>query len=299
MGRRRRAIVVGVEGGIGRSIARALAVDGCDLGLTWFRDEDEAKGTAAELRTLGAAIHLAYLDLAASDTAADVVADLGARLGGLDVLVGSAGHNAPAKPDGEFVALRQTVEINLIGMAAVLLAGSSMLIDQDTGGRIVVVTSVHEHIPLYGSLGYTAAKHGLGGLVKGLALELAAHGVTVNSVAPGPITKKLAGEEGVGEYPPPYSFVPMGRYGTPSEVAAVVQFLTSAEASFITGSSYGVDGGLALINGGRGVVQRGVAQRGVAQRAISKLKRTRDKYLTAAPRAEISESGSSRDDRPQ
>ena len=143
----RRAILIGVEGGIGPAIARALAADGCDLGLTWFRDEAEAAAIAAELRTHGGAAHLARLDLAAPETAAGVIADLTGRLGGLDIVVGNAGYNEPAAPGAEFASLRRVVEINLIGMAAVLLPAATTLTDQGTGGRIVVVTSVHEHIP--------------------------------------------------------------------------------------------------------------------------------------------------------
>lgn len=258
MDQRRRAIVVGVEGGIGRAIAHALAADGCDLGLTWFRDEPEALATAATLRAVGATTHLAYLDLASYDAAADAVADLAARLGGLDILVCSAGHNDRAVPGGGvFVRLRETVEVNLIGNAAVLLAGSAKLIDQGTGGRIVVVTSVYEHMPKQGHLGYTAAKHGLGGLVKGLAVELGPHDITVNSVMPGPIRSG----------PKANSRVPLGRTGEPTEVAALVRFLASAEAAYVTGSSYAVDGGMSLM----AAPAASATKQSFLKRAVSKL----------------------------
>jgi NAD(P)-dependent dehydrogenase (short-subunit alcohol dehydrogenase family) len=247
MADRRRAILIGVEGSIGPAIARALAADGCDLGLTWFRDENEAAAIAAELRTSGVAVYLARLDLGAPEAVASVLADLTGRLGGLDIVVGSAGYNEVPTPGAEFASLRRVVEINLIGMAAVLLAAATTLTDRGAGGRIVVVTSVHEHIPLRDALGYTVAKHGLGGLTKGLALELAPYGITVNSVAPGPIASRMTGAEGVTTQPVPHPGVPIGRLGLPAEVAAVVRFLASPEASYVTGSSYGVDGGMALM----------------------------------------------------
>ncbi|GAY17377.1 SDR family oxidoreductase [Mycobacterium sp. shizuoka-1] len=244
---RRRAILVGVEGGIGHAIAHALAADGCDLGLTWFRDELEATRTATELKSIDSSAVLARLDLGAPEAAAEVIADLTRRLGGLDVLVCSAGYNERPQPGAEFASLRRVVEINLIGMSAVLLAGAAALAEQGTGGRIVVVTSAHENIPLRDALGYTAAKHGLGGLTKGLALELAPHGITVNSVAPGPIATRMTGHEGEDATLLPHNGVPAGRHGAPAEVAAVVRFLASAEASYVTGSRYSVDGGMALM----------------------------------------------------
>jgi NAD(P)-dependent dehydrogenase (short-subunit alcohol dehydrogenase family) len=111
-------------------------------------------------------------------------------------------------------------------------------------GAIVNVTSVHEHIPLSGSAPYTASKHGLGGLTKVMALELGEHGIRVNSVAPGQIATRMTGQE--DEEPEPVG-VPLGRAGDAREVGALVAWLCSEQASYVTGASYVVDGGLSLM----------------------------------------------------
>ncbi len=248
MSDRPRAIVIGVEGGIGTAITRQLAKDGHDLGLTWFRDEGEATSGAREAYAHGAGTHLAKLDLADADSVAKVIDDLVERLGGLDVLVVSAGAGDDgAGSDTGVDALQQVIDVNLVGTTAALLAGARVLRERGVGGRLIAITSVHEHVPLSGAVAYTAAKHGLGGAVKTLALELAPLGITVNSVAPGAIATRMTGQEGVDPHTLTNREIAMLRMGTPEEVAAVVGFLASPAASYVTGASYGVDGGLPLM----------------------------------------------------
>jgi NAD(P)-dependent dehydrogenase (short-subunit alcohol dehydrogenase family) len=121
------------------------------------------------------------------------------------------------------------------------------MIAAGAGGRIVNVTSVHEHTPKEGSAAYCAAKGGLGLLTKVMALELAEHGITVNAVAPGEIATPMTGNEDVDPHTVPRPGIPAGRPGHAWEVAHVIVHLASPEASYTTGHSYVVDGGLMLM----------------------------------------------------
>jgi NAD(P)-dependent dehydrogenase (short-subunit alcohol dehydrogenase family) len=115
------------------------------------------------------------------------------------------------------------------------------------GGRIINVTSVHEHIPLRGSSAYCASKGGLGLLTKVMALELAEHGITVNSVAPGEIATPMTGNEDVDPATQDRPGIPMKRPGDAREIAATINFLASPESSYTTGASFIIDGGMLLM----------------------------------------------------
>jgi NAD(P)-dependent dehydrogenase (short-subunit alcohol dehydrogenase family) len=111
----------------------------------------------------------------------------------------------------------------------------------------VNVTSVHEHVPLRGAAPYVAAKHGLGGLTKCMALELAEHGIAVNAVAPGEIATPMTEQEDEDPHSADRPGIPLGRPGDAREVAALIAHLASPEASYTTGASYVIDGGLLLM----------------------------------------------------
>jgi NAD(P)-dependent dehydrogenase (short-subunit alcohol dehydrogenase family) len=114
------------------------------------------------------------------------------------------------------------------------------------GGRIVHVTSVHEHEPLRNAGAYSAAKAGLGMASRVMALELAAHGITVNAVAPGHIATPMTGKAGVDPATIALPQIPVGRPGGPEEIGAVIAFLASDAAAYVTGASVLADGGLLL-----------------------------------------------------
>lgn len=139
---------------------------------------------------------------------------------------------------------RQTLNLNLDGAFLCLQRAARRLVDGGQGGRIVAVTSVHEHQPRYGSADYVSAKHGLGGLVKTAAIELGHLGITVNSVAPGEIATPLTGAEDIDPESRPRPGVPVGRVGDAREMAAVIAFLCREEASFVNGASLVADGGM-------------------------------------------------------
>jgi NAD(P)-dependent dehydrogenase (short-subunit alcohol dehydrogenase family) len=242
------AIVTGSDSGIGKASAVALARAGCDVGITFRSDAEGARGTAAEVEGLGRRAEVRHLDLADPRNGPPVVDDLAEALGGLDVFVNNAGTGATTPfLEVEFDEWRSVLSVDLDGAFLCAQAAARRMVAGGRGGRIVNVTSVHEHVPLEGSSAYCAAKGGLGLLTKVMALELAPHGITVNALAPGEIATPMTGNEDVDPETVDRPAIPMGRPGDAHEMAAVVAFLASPEASYVTGASVVADGGLLLM----------------------------------------------------
>jgi NAD(P)-dependent dehydrogenase (short-subunit alcohol dehydrogenase family) len=136
------------------------------------------------------------------------------------------------------------IATDLDGAFICMQRAAQRMVAAGQGGRIIAVTSVHEHQPRVGSAAYDAAKHGLGGLAKTMALELGQHGITVNCVAPGEIATPMTGQEDEDPHGKHRPGVPLGRPGDAREIAAVINFLASPGASYVTGASWPVDGGM-------------------------------------------------------
>ena len=246
----RKAIVTGSDSGIGKATAVRLASDGFDVGVTWFGDREGGEGTAREVQERGQRAVLTELDVTDFEAAGEIVESLASDLGGLDLFVNNAG-GGDTYPFLEFPldAWQRVLDLNLTGAFVCAQRAARIMVGAGTEGRIVNITSVHEHIPLREQAAYCAAKGGLGLLTKAMALELGEHGITVNAIAPGEIATPLtgAGDEDPSELERPA--LPLGRPGNAHEVAELVAWLAHPDARYATGGSFVVDGGLMLTAG--------------------------------------------------
>ena len=243
------AIVTGSDSGIGRATAVRLAADGFDIGVTWHEDEQGAQETADEVRRHARRAEVRRLDLADLPAAADVIDALADALGGVDVLVNNSGTSRQGGLlDLSYDDWRHTLAVDLDGAFLCAQRAARRMVEQGRGGRIVNVTSVHEHTPLSDGGAYTVAKHGLGGLTKQLAMELGRHGITVNSVAPGMVATPMTGieDEDPSQHAKPE--FPIPRPGDAREIASCIAWLCSPDARWTTGASFLVDGGFMLVN---------------------------------------------------
>ena len=244
-----RAVVTGSDSGIGRATAVALAARGYDLGVTWHEDERGARETAREVERAGRRAEVRRLDLTELPGPVTLVDDLCDALGGIDVLVNNAGtgHSDPFL-ELPYEEWRRVLSVDLDGAFLCAQAAARRMVAQGNGGRIINVTSVHEHVPLAGSTAYCVAKGGLGLMTKSMALELAEHGIRVNSIAPGEIATPMTGQEDTDPRSEERPGIPVGRPGDAREIGATVAFLASDEASYVTGESFVVDGGMMLMS---------------------------------------------------
>jgi NAD(P)-dependent dehydrogenase (short-subunit alcohol dehydrogenase family) len=242
------AVITGADSGIGKACAVALAEAGFDIGITWYGDPEGAERTAEEVRATGRRCEAAELDLTRLPAAASVVDELADRLGGIGVLVNNAGTGGSAPfLDTAWERWREVLAVDLDGPFLCGQRAARRMRAAGAGGRIINITSVHEHAPRVGSAAYCAAKGGLGLLTQVMAQELAADGITVNAVAPGEIATPMTGQEDVDPHTEERPGVPVGRPGDAREVAAVVALLASPAAAYVTGASWPVDGGMLLM----------------------------------------------------
>lgn len=240
------ALVTGAGGGIGRSICFELAADGwavaaCDLG--------GAEGTAELIRQGGGeAISLSF-DVRDAEAGREAHARSEAELGPVGAVVANAAivdRIAPAERLSE-ESWRGELDVNLTG-AFLSLQPAIAGMRERGHGRIVAVSSTAATNGLAGQAAYAASKAGLLGLVRTLALELAADGVTVNAVLPGMVATEKVEAMPAEVRGRALAAIPAGRFAAPTEVAAVVAFLCSDPAAYVTGTSIPVDGGIGLSN---------------------------------------------------
>ena len=245
----RRYRITGAASGIGAACVRAMAGPGTAFLVHTRRNQAGAEAVAAQARAAGAVAEVVLADIAQADAPAALVARAQATFGGLEVVIANAGF-ADRTPmleqdDAGFARSFDTILwsfLRLARAAAPAMAGAQH-------GRIVAISSFVAHVFRAGVASFpatAAAKAGVEALSRGLALELAGQGVTVNCVAPGFTRKDATGHSALPaeQWAKVVANIPLGRLGTPDDVAAAVAFLASPEAAYITGQVLHVNGGL-------------------------------------------------------
>jgi len=248
----KKALVTGADSGMGQAIAILFAQEGADVVVHYGTDRAGAEDTAAQVRQHGRRAEIIRADLATPEAAQALFAQAVAALGQIDILVNSAGTGS-AESDSLKVSIEdfaRVITIDLISPFALCQAAGQHM-RQSGKGAIINITSVHEEIPGSGAA-YDAAKAGLRNVTRSLVKELAPLGIRINNIAPGMIATPMTAERLTDAETAKQSgeAIPMGRPGLPLEIANVALFLASDAASYVTGSSYFVDGGLMQTRGG-------------------------------------------------
>jgi glucose 1-dehydrogenase len=245
----RKVLVTGSSKGIGHGIAVRLAQEGADVVVNYNSDPRGADEALAEIRALGRRGASIKANLGDVDDVQRLVAESADALGGLDVLVNNAGIEKHAPfwdvTERDF---DDVLGVNLKGVFFATQAFVRQRMASNGRGKVINVSSVHEEMAFPNFAAYCASKGGVRMLTRTLAVELGPLGITINSIAPGaietPINSKLLNDPVklkslVGQ-------IPLGRLGTPADVAGLAVFLASGDSDYVTGTTYFIDGGLSV-----------------------------------------------------
>ena len=241
------AIVTGSSSGIGQSIAIRLASEGASVVIDYVGQPDGAHDTLAKIQSAGGKAITIQANVSSIAETQSLIDQTYTQLGRCDILINNAGIEKEAAfcdvTEAEYDAV---LGVNLKGAFFLTQAFVRRLRDAKLPGRIINISSVHEDMVFPNFSTYCASKGGMRMLMRDLAVELGPLGITVNNIAPGAIntpinTALLANKPKLNAL---LANIPLGRLGTPEEVASLAAFLSSDEAAYITGSTYAIDGGL-------------------------------------------------------
>jgi len=246
------ALVTGSSQGIGQAIAIRLAKEGANVVINYRSHPEGAEETLAQVKAAGGKCHMIDGITVKADTGTvpevrRMIAESIEHFGKLDILVNNAGIERHADfweaTEADYDAV---LNVNLKGVFFATQAFVQHLMATKRSGKVINISSVHEELPFPHFTSYCASKGGLRMMTRNLGVELAPHGITINNVAPGAIetpinTKLLNDPEKLGAL---LQNIPLGRLGKSEDVAGLVAFLASADADYITGSTFVVDGGL-------------------------------------------------------
>jgi 3-oxoacyl-[acyl-carrier protein] reductase len=249
------ALVVGATGHLGRAISQALASRGASVTIHYLAHEDEAKGIARRIVEAGSRSIVVKADISVSHDVEEMVSTVVEKFGTIDILINAAGISPSTDPviDLDEATLDRILEVNLKGPFLCCKFVAPIMIKKRYG-RIVNMSSIFARNAPARRAAYSASKHGLIGLTQALSKELATYNITVNAVCPGPMMsplvhdtfEKIARDAGISVdeyYKARQSKIPIGRLGEPDELAAVVLFLVSDMARYVTGAVLDVTGG--------------------------------------------------------
>ncbi|HUH62648.1 MAG TPA: SDR family oxidoreductase [Terracidiphilus sp.] len=241
------AIVTGSATGIGQAIAIAMAEQGASVVVDYIGKPEAPAETMSRIRTAGGRAISYAADVSNPAEVAGLIAKAVETFGGLDIFVNNAGIEKKfPMVDFPLDEWQRILTVNLTGPFLCSQAAARQMIAQGRGGRIINISSIHEDLPMPTNAPYCATKGGLRMLMRTLAVELAPHKITVNNIGPGatftPIDKEIQQDPKLNEQI--LAEIPLRRWGKPEEVAQLAVFLASDDASYITGSTYFIDGGM-------------------------------------------------------
>ena len=241
------AIVTGAATGIGQAIAIRFANEGAKVVVDYVGNPDSANQTVEQIKALGSKAIAIAADVSNPEQVAALLDGTIKEFGRLDIVVNNAGIETKAPfVDYPLDHLQKILAVNLVGPFVVSQAAARQMIKQGNGGRIINISSIHEDLPMPTNAAYCASKGGLRMLTRTICVELAKDRITVNNIGPGavftPIDADIQANPELEKAL--MAEIPLNRWGKPEEIAGLAVYLASDEASYITGSTFFIDGGM-------------------------------------------------------
>ena len=241
------AVITGAGTGIGQGIAFAMAKEGAAIVVDYVGKAEIAQKTIDQVTKLGAKVIGVDADISNPKDVAMLIQKTVEAFGKLDIFVNNAGIEKKfAFIDYPLEEWQKIMEVNLTGPFLCSQAAAKQMITQGNGGRIINISSIHEDLPLLTNAPYCASKGGLRMLMRTIAVELAPHKITVNNIGPGavytPIDADVEADKTMNDAI--LAEIPLGRWGQPEEIGDLAVYLASDKASYMTGSTHFIDGGM-------------------------------------------------------